>query len=189
MTNPPRSLRPQLLALAAVLITGLATACGDDGGGGGIQEPNPVASVTVTAPTTEIRVGETVQLTATARDANGTVLEGKSFEWTSGIGTVASVSPTGLVTGLVKGQSEIRATTEGVTGSIVITVAVARRPDPATLGLQEIASGLEFPTYLTSPPGDDRLFILEKTGTIRLLKGGVLLGTPLLSRIRTPGST
>jgi uncharacterized protein YjdB len=72
-----------------------------------------------------------VQLTATALDAAGTVLEDRSFEWTSGIGTVASVSPTGLVTGLVKGQSEIRATTEGVTGSIVITVRVAARRQPA----------------------------------------------------------
>jgi hypothetical protein len=182
VTNSPRSLRPKLLALSAVLITGLATACGDDGGGGGIQEPNPVASVTVTAPTTEIRVGETVQLTATARDANGTVLEGKTFEWTSGIGTVASVSPTGLVTGLVKGQSEIRATTEGVTGNLVITVDPAPPPDPVTVGIQEVASGLKFPTYLTSPPGDDRLFILEKAGPIRVIKGGAISSSRMSGR-------
>ena len=88
-----------------------------------------------------------MQLTATARDASATVLEGKSFEWTSGIGTVASVSPSGLVTGLVKGQSEIRATTEGVSGSIVITVAVAQPPDPVTLDLQEISSGALDPRW------------------------------------------
>lgn len=87
-----------------------------------------MASVTITAPTTEIRIGQSVQLTATARDANGTELE-REFTWISGIGTVASVSSTGLVTGLVKGQSEIRATTEDVTGSIVITVNVAPPPE------------------------------------------------------------
>jgi len=118
--------RPTFSSLLA--IAALVTACGDDGDGADIQEPSVVASVTVTAPTTEIRVGQAVQLTATARDVGGTVLEDKSFEWTSGIGTVASVSPTGLVIGLVKGQSEIRATTEGVTGSIVITVRVAAVP-------------------------------------------------------------
>jgi glucose/arabinose dehydrogenase len=178
------------LALSTVLFTVASiTACGDDGGGGGdIQDPSPVASVTITAPTTEIRVGETVQLTATARDADGNVLEGKSFEWTSGIGTVASVSPTGLVTGLVKGQSEIRATTEGVTGSIVITVDPVPPPDPFSVGLQEIASGLEFPTYLASPPLDDRLFVLEKDGVIRLIKGGMLLQSPFLD-IRSKVST
>jgi glucose/arabinose dehydrogenase len=176
-----------LLALFPVLIVAtLVTACGD---GGGDVQPNPVTSVTVTAPTTELNAGQTVQLTATARDANGAVLEGKSFEWTSGIGTVASVSPAGLVTGLAKGQSEIRATTEGVTGSIVITVELAPLPDPATVGLQPIASGLEFPTYLTSPPGDDRLFILEKGGAIRLLKGGALLETPFLDLTDQVNST
>jgi uncharacterized protein YjdB len=117
-----------------LIIAGLIVAC-NDGGGDTLQEPQRVASVIISAPVTEIRVGQTVQLTATARDANGNVLEGKSFEWTSGIGTVASVSETGLVTGLVKGQSEIRATTEGVTGSIVITVDPARRPDPVIVGL------------------------------------------------------
>ncbi len=74
-------------------------------------------------------MGETVQLTATVRDGEGTVLEGRSFEWTSGITTVASVSPTGLVTGQGKGRSRIRATTEGVTGSIIISVDLAPPPD------------------------------------------------------------
>jgi glucose/arabinose dehydrogenase len=176
------------LALGSVLFSIVVmTACGDDGGGA-IQEPEPVASVRVTAPTTEIQVGQTVQLTATAHDANGTLLEGKSFEWASGIGTVASVSPTGLVTGLVKGQSEIRATTEGVTGSLVITVDPAPTPVPVAVGLQEIASGLDFPTYLASPPLDDRLFILEKDGAIKLIKGGVLLGEPFLDLTSKVGS-
>jgi len=102
----------------------LLAACG--GGGGEIQGPGPVATVRVAAPTTTIRVGHTVQLTATAHDADGTVLEGKSFEWTSGIGSVAAVSQTGLVTGLAKGSSRIDATADGVTGSLVITVELIR---------------------------------------------------------------
>jgi uncharacterized protein YjdB len=117
-----------LLALSQVLISALLAACGSDDAGS-IQEPTPVAVVTVTAPTTMIHVGDMVQLTASARDADGNVLEGRDFTWTSGIGTVASVSPSGLVTGLVKGQSEIRATTDGVTGTLVITVAVHPSPE------------------------------------------------------------
>jgi uncharacterized protein YjdB len=116
-----------LLAVSSILIPVLVLGCGGDEGAG-VQEPDRVAAVIVSAPTTMIRVGDTVQLTASARDADGNVLEGRSFTWTSGIGTVASVSPNGLVTGLVKGASEIRATTEGVTGTVVITVAVAPRP-------------------------------------------------------------
>jgi glucose/arabinose dehydrogenase len=47
--------------------------------------------------------------------------------------------------------------------------------------LLEIASGLSVPLYLTSPPGDlSRLFIVEKTGAIRIVKDGILLPDPFL---------
>lgn len=50
-----------------------------------------------------------------------------------------------------------------------------------SVGLQEVASGLAFPLYVTAPPGDtDRLFIVEKGGTIRIVKGGTLLPAPFL---------
>jgi len=48
------------------------------------------------------------------------------------------------------------------------------------VGLQEVASGLSFPVTLTAPPGDPRLFIIEKGGAIRVVKEGVLLPTPFL---------
>jgi len=46
--------------------------------------------------------------------------------------------------------------------------------------LQEIASGLSAPLYLTSPPGDERLFIVEQPGTIRIVTGGGLAPEPFL---------
>ena len=46
--------------------------------------------------------------------------------------------------------------------------------------MQEIASGLDIPVFLTSPPNDDRLFIVEKAGTIRVVEGGAMLPTPFL---------
>ena len=54
-------------------------------------------------------------------------------------------------------------------------------PDgPVPVALQEVAAGLNFPVYLTAPPGDPRLFILEKGGAIRVVKNGTLLPTPFL---------
>jgi glucose/arabinose dehydrogenase len=168
-----------LPALSQVLIVAAwVSACGE--GGGDIQEPGPVTTVSVTAPRTAIEVGQTVQLTATARDAGGTVVEGRVFEWTTADAAVGSVSPIGLVTGLTEGLLEIRASTEGVTGSMMITVTAAPPGGPVTAALHEVASGLDFPLYLTSPPGDDRLFIVERDGAIRLLVGGTLLETPFL---------
>lgn len=48
------------------------------------------------------------------------------------------------------------------------------------LMLQEVASGLNSPVFLTHPPGDNRLFIVEQSGRIRIVDDGQLLGTPFL---------
>jgi glucose/arabinose dehydrogenase len=48
------------------------------------------------------------------------------------------------------------------------------------VALEQIAEGLAFPLYLTAPPGDPRLFVVEKDGAIRIIKDGVLLTTPFL---------
>jgi glucose/arabinose dehydrogenase len=57
------------------------------------------------------------------------------------------------------------------------------------LGLEPVATGLTFPTYLTSPPGDNRLFVLEKRGPIRVIKDGVLLPAPFLDLTSKVSST
>ncbi|MBA2565302.1 MAG: PQQ-dependent sugar dehydrogenase [Gemmatimonadetes bacterium] len=46
--------------------------------------------------------------------------------------------------------------------------------------LREIAQGLSFPVHLASPPGDARLFVVEKVGTVRIVKDGALVDTPFL---------
>jgi glucose/arabinose dehydrogenase len=48
--------------------------------------------------------------------------------------------------------------------------------------LAQIAAGLSFPLYLTAPSGDvHRLFIVEKTGAIRIVQDGALLPNPFLN--------
>src|SRR3972149_7490848 len=57
----------------------------------------------------------------------------------------------------------------------------ARQTSSASLSLKTMATGLDFPLYLTTAPGDNsRLFIVEKGGLIRIIKNGTLLGTPFL---------
>jgi glucose/arabinose dehydrogenase len=54
-------------------------------------------------------------------------------------------------------------------------------PPPAgPPGLLRVAQGLSFPLYLTTPPGDPRLFIVEKGGRIKVVKNGQVLGDPFL---------
>src|SRR6478672_5286920 len=47
--------------------------------------------------------------------------------------------------------------------------------------LQRILHGLSQPVYLTSPPGDTRLFVVEKCGVIRIDRAGTLLRRPFLN--------
>ncbi|QDQ29309.1 PQQ-dependent sugar dehydrogenase [Chitinimonas arctica] len=48
------------------------------------------------------------------------------------------------------------------------------------LNWRRIAAGLDKPLFLTAPPGDDRLFVVEQTGRILILKNGTPLATPFL---------
>lgn len=48
------------------------------------------------------------------------------------------------------------------------------------LKLTEVADGLSSPVFVTSPPGDNRLFVLELDGVIKIVENGQVLGTPFL---------
>ena len=63
-------------------------------------------------------------------------------------------------------------------------------PPGFTLSVQQVATGLGSPVFLTAPPGDDRLFVLQQSGLIRIIRNGQLLTTPFLdirARLRSGG--
>src|SRR6266550_2779250 len=82
----------------------------------------PVATVTVAPTSANLQTGQTVQLTATARDASGNVLSGRVMTWSSSSSSVASVNGSGLVTGAGAGSATITATSEGQSGTSGVTV-------------------------------------------------------------------
>jgi glucose/arabinose dehydrogenase len=59
-----------------------------------------------------------------------------------------------------------------------------------TLGVEQVASGLDQPVYLTAPASDPRLFIVEQPGRIRIVESGKLLDKPFLDiadKVRSGG--
>ena len=70
----------------------------------------------------------------------------------------------------------------GCDGTRSITSGGLTAPPAVTgLTLQPVASGLADPILLLAPPADtSRLFIVEKQGTVRIIKNGALLSTPFL---------
>ena len=85
----------------------------------------PVAAVTVTPASAGVAVGGTLQLAATARDGAGNVLPGRSITWMSDAPSVATVSTTGLVSGVSVGNVTVTATSEGQSGTAAVSVALA----------------------------------------------------------------
>jgi uncharacterized protein YjdB len=88
----------------------------------GTGTPAPVATVSVSPASLSIAVGQTMQLTATPRDAAGHALTGRTVTWKTSNGTVATVSAAGLVTGVSAGTATITASSEGVSGAATSTM-------------------------------------------------------------------
>lgn len=84
----------------------------------------PVATVTVTPADTTVRVGNSVQLTATLRAANNAVLTGRTITWASSDPAIATVNASGRVTGVAASSQfvTITATSEGRSGTAKVIV-------------------------------------------------------------------
>jgi uncharacterized protein YjdB len=91
--------------------------------------PAPVGSVTVLPSTATRASGQTVQLAATVRDVNGTVVTDRSVSWTSSDPLIATVSASGSVSALLPGTATITATSETKSGTATVTVT----PGPASV--------------------------------------------------------
>ncbi|HEV8398307.1 MAG TPA: Ig-like domain-containing protein [Gemmatimonadales bacterium] len=81
-----------------------------------------VASVQVQLDSADVLIGSQLQLSVTARDAQGLVVTGRPVVWTTGNASVAAVSATGLVAALVEGSTFITADVDGVASSAMIFV-------------------------------------------------------------------
>ncbi len=81
-----------------------------------------VGSVAVTPQNPSMVAGSNAQLTVTVRDVNGLIVTGRVVTWSSSNTTVATVSATGVVNGIIPGTATITATSEGKSGSTVVTV-------------------------------------------------------------------
>ena len=117
------SMTPLSRLTAAVAAT-VMLACGDGRGPFGPQGPAPVASVTVVGPQHSLRVGNTVTIQATLRDADGNVLTGRSVSWRSSDAAVAAVSAAGVLEAKGPGSATITASSESREGTATIGVTI-----------------------------------------------------------------
>jgi len=81
-----------------------------------------VAAVDVSPPSASTQVGDSVQLTATPKDATGAPISGRYIAWLSDNTLVATVSSSGLVRGVAEGTVHITATVDAITGTATVVV-------------------------------------------------------------------
>jgi len=133
------------MALGAAL---LLAGCG--GGGGDAGDPTGVpipAQVRIIVPATELYVGQTIQLTATAQDANGADMAAGESSWSTSNAAVAQVSETGLLNAMSPGAATLRATIAGKSATVGVsveelpgfdvTVQVTAQFTPATITIRQ----------------------------------------------------
>lgn len=113
-------------AIGWVLLAVTLIACGEKS-----TSPPPVASLSVVASAASLEAGELFSLTAVARDAAGTVLEGRPVAWQSSAPSIVNVSAapgasTAVAAAVSPGVATITATAGGRSGTVVLAV----RPRP-----------------------------------------------------------
>ncbi|MGI8498118.1 MAG: Ig-like domain-containing protein [Gemmatimonadaceae bacterium] len=110
----------------AALAVGSAIITAESGGTRGsarveVRAP-AVFAVMVRPGTAEIPVSGTAQFTVEVIDAFGQRLSGRQIDWTTSDPAVATVSPTGLVTGRSPGDTEVIATSGGKSDTVRLRV-------------------------------------------------------------------
>ena len=113
----------RVTALVPGSATVTATVEGQTGSAVVTVVPVPVQTVVVTPASRSLYIGQTVQLTAGARDSAGNGLTGRPVTWSTSAPTVAVVSTQGNVVAVAQGTALISATVEGKVGTATITVS------------------------------------------------------------------
>ncbi|MEP7382706.1 MAG: Ig-like domain-containing protein [Gemmatimonadota bacterium] len=131
--------------------------------------PVPVATITLTPSTATVPLSGAVQLTVTLQDAQGATLSGRVVNWSTTNASVATVTSSGMVTGVAEGGPvSIVATSEGRSAAAQVTVIAS--PPPVAVATVTVT-----PATLSLSVGSS----IQLTATLRDAGNNVLTGRPL----------
>ena len=134
--------------------------------------PNPAPTVASITPNSGVTTGGTaVTISGTGFLAGAMVKLGGTSA--IGVAVVNSTTITAATPAHAAGAVTVQViNTDAQTGSL--TNGFTYTAPVGTLALTNVVSGLSNPVGMERPPGDNRFFIVEQRGTIRILDNGVL---------------
>ncbi len=104
----------------------------------------PIASISLTPSTASITAGASITLAASPLDAKGNPLTGRTLTWSSSNSSVATVSQSGVVSGVTAGSATITVSgasagqSPPVSQSATLTVTVANTQGPQRIAISPI---------------------------------------------------
>jgi uncharacterized protein YjdB len=113
---------------ATAKTNGTATITASAGGKSGtaqIEVKQAVSTLELSSATPSLTVGGSAQLTASAKDANGNLVSGATYSWSSSNAAVATVDASGAVRGVAVGTATITAASGGKSATAAVAVEAA----------------------------------------------------------------
>ena len=142
----------------------VATVDGVSGQAGLTVTPATITAVEISPPSTTLAVGNTLQLRATVRASDGSVVTGVPVTWAVDLPAIASIDQTGLITGRTVGEAVVTASAGGRSGNARVFVV-----------MQPVSS-------ITISPANPSLFARDTVILTAILKdanGTLLTGRPV----------
>jgi uncharacterized protein YjdB len=152
-----------------------------------------VSSVRIAPDKTDLLVAGSTNLVATPYDSRGASIVGRTVVWMTNNATVAAVSQTGQVTGILPGAAVITAVIDGVSGTSAITVRlvpVARvTVTPSTVAIDagktatltarvtDAAGNVLTGREVTWTSSDTRIVTVDQAGVVRGVRSGTVVVT------------
>ncbi|MEX5748378.1 sorbosone dehydrogenase family protein [Massilia sp. X63] len=167
--------------LLLVLLALCLSACGGGGGNPGTTGPTPPAAGTGSLAVVSSGLPAGVNAALRVSGPNNYQQDLSGSQTLTGLApgsynVAASPVTAGGVTYTPSPGTQSAIVSAGATATATVGYGSAA----LNIALSQVAANLDSPTWLTAPPGDARLFVLERAGRVRIVENGNTLALPFL---------
>jgi len=163
---------------SALLAAGIVVGACSEGSKHETAPPPVTYSISITAPDSMLRVGQTSQLSATLSRSDGVPTYGANITWSSSDSTIASVSSVGLLSAKAPGSVTVTAAANGVSANAPMHITPTPSYNAAQIAAESVYVGqtIDLRAYLLdngTPAFTDGTTWSTSDPTVGVVDGGV----------------